>query len=182
MTLSWAYMELMGDVSDMPWQWIQYLNLLGSPLVLHNKHYEVTCRILEVWGGYEGVLGQCGTHERWFRHTRALDTLFGSTQDALLLHNTTRSPAGSWRYGEGMTSSWAYVELMRDGSHMPWHLVQYLDLFRTPLVLHNTTKWSAESWRYGEGLAAFWAYVELMRVGSNMLWHWIQYLDLLKSP
>ena len=78
----------MRDGFDMPGHWIQYLDLLRSPLVLYN---------------------------------------------------TTRLPAGSWRYGEGITASCAYVEIMRDVSDMPGHWIQYLDLLRSQLVVHNTT-------------------------------------------
>ena len=84
MAASWAYVELMGersdiwtvwgslaasldsvglmrDGSDIPGHWIQYLYLLRLLLV--------------VWGRYNSVLGLCRTHERRFRHARVLDTV-----------------------------------------------------------------------------------------------------------
>ena len=81
-----------------------------------------------------------------------------------------------------MATSWSYLELIRDGSDLSGHWIQYLDLLRSLLVLHNTTRSPAGSWRYGEGMTSSWAYVELMRNGSDMPGLWIQYMDLHRSP
>ena len=45
--------------------------------------YEVTSRVPVGWGRYGSVLGLCGTHERWFCHIRALDTVLESRQVAV---------------------------------------------------------------------------------------------------
>ena len=39
----------------------------------------------------------------------------------LVPHITTSCTAGPWKDGEGVTVSWANVELMRDGFVMPGH-------------------------------------------------------------
>ena len=90
----------------------------------------MTSRGLEGWGRYDSVLGQCGTHESWFSHARALDTVLKYSQVAV----------GTAKYYE-LTSrvleGWANVELMRVGLVMLGHWTEYLDIVSLPLVLHN---------------------------------------------
>ena len=46
LTVSWTNVELLRDGSAIPGHWIQYYDLLRSPMVLHTN-YEVTSRVMD---------------------------------------------------------------------------------------------------------------------------------------
>ena len=83
-------------------------------------------------------LGQCGTHEIWFRHSKALDTVLGYSQVAVgTAYNyelTSKAMDGWGRYNS---------VLGQCGTHESWFshdraLDTILGCSQLAVVLHNT--------------------------------------------
>ena len=114
----------------------------------------MTSRALKGWRRYESVLGQCGTHESWFSHARALDTVLGYSQVAVGIayyYELTSRVLEVW----GKNDS----DLAQYGTHESWFShARALDIIlgysQVAIVLHNTMKCPTGPWKDGEGMIA----------------------------